>query len=158
MGLMAVAACGYSFNSPVPEHLNTVYVQTFDNQTREFQITQDLTERVINQFITQSRLRLVGSEEEADLLVRGTILDYEEQALSYDPGEQLDPEVFSRRVTLTVDITMDDQVEERVLWENSSLREWGEFSEDQGETVDVGIDRAVQKIAEAVLRNVVEEF
>ncbi len=153
-----LTGCGYSFRSPVPAHLDTVYVPTFENETREFQLTQQLTERVINEFLNESRLVIVGEEEEADLIVRGTIVDYEEEALSYDPGQAADPDVFTRRIVLTVDLELQDRVEKRPLWENPSLSMWGEFSEEQGEDRQVGIDRAVDKIAEEVLRHVVEEF
>ncbi|MBW3661331.1 MAG: hypothetical protein KY397_06840 [Gemmatimonadetes bacterium] len=155
---VAVAACGYSFRSPVPPHLNTVYVPTFENETREFQLTQQLTERMIDELQNESRLRLAGDEEDADLVVRGTITNYEEEALAYDPGQAANPNVFSRRVLLTVDITLEDRVNRETLWENPSLREWGEFSEENGETREDGIRRALEKIAEEVLRNVVEEF
>ena len=155
---IAVSACGYSFRSPVPAHLNTVYVPTFENETREFQITQQLTERVINEFLSESRLNLVSEEEDADLVVRGTILDYEEEALSYDPGERVNPDVFTRRVVLRVDVSLRDEVRDELLWENRALVEWGEFNEDDGETRETGIDRAVEKIAEEVLRHVAEEF
>ncbi|HUP01247.1 MAG TPA: LptE family protein [Gemmatimonadota bacterium] len=153
-----MAGCGYSFRSPVPEHLGTVYVPTFENETREFQLTQQLTERIINEFLNESRLDIVGGEESADLVVRGTILDYEEEALSYDPGVSADPNVFARRVVLTVDLTLEDRVRDRSLWENPSLSMWGEFSEEQNEDRETGIARAVDKIAEEVLRHVVEEF
>src|SRR5687767_15887605 len=82
VALAGIVACGYSFRSPVPAHLETVYVPTFQNETREFQLTQQLTERVIGEFLNESRLRLVGDEEDADLLVLGTIKSYEEEALS----------------------------------------------------------------------------
>ena len=75
--LSSALACGYSFRSPVPAHLDTLYVLTFENETREFQLTQQLTERVVNEFLNESRLRLVGDEEDADLVVLGTIKDYE---------------------------------------------------------------------------------
>lgn len=156
--LLALAGCAYSFRSPVPEHLSTVYVPTFENETREFQLTQQLTESVINEFLNESRLELVGDEEGADLVVRGTIVDYEEEALSYDPGRAADPDVFTRRVILTVDLKLEDRVQERTLWENPSLAEWGEFSEEQNEDREAGIGRAIEKIAEEILRHVVEEF
>ena len=156
--LIAVAACGYSFRSPVPAHLNTVYVPTFENETREFQLTQQLTERVINEFLNESRLQLVSDEEEADLVVLGAIRDYQEEALSYDPGQEANPDVFTRRILLTVDLRLQDRVQDETLWENPSLTEWGEFNEEANEDREVGIDRAVDKIAEEILRHVVEEF
>jgi len=158
LALAAVAACGYSFRSPVPAHLQTVYVPTFQNETREFQLTQQVTERVIGEFLNESRLRLVADEEDADLLVVGIVKSYDEEALSYDPGQAANPDVFSRRVLLTLDVRLEDQVREETLWENASLREWGEFSEERGETREDGIQRAVDKIAEELLRHVVEEF
>ena len=106
--LSVALACGYSFRSPVPAHLDTLYVLTFENETREFQLTQQLTERVVNEFLNESRLRLVGDEEDADLVVLGTIKDYEEEALSYDPRQGANPDVFTRRVLLTVDVSYDD--------------------------------------------------
>lgn len=158
LALLCLEGCGYSFRSPVPAHLNTVYVPTFENDTREFQLTQQLTERVINEFLNESRLEIVADEEAANLVVRGRIVDYEEEALSYDPGQAADPDVFSRRIVLTVDLTLQDRVEDRTLWENPALSMWGEFSEEQNEDRQVGIARAVEKIAEEVLRHVVEEF
>ena len=155
---IALAACGYSFRSPVPPHLETVYVPTFENETREFQLTQQTTEQVINEFLNESRLTLAGGEDEADLVVIGTITDYEEEALSYDPGRAANPNVFSRRVLLTIDIRLEDRVEDETLWENPTLQEWGEFSEEDGETREDGIRRALEKIGEEILRNVVEEF
>ena len=153
-----LAACGYSFRSPVPAHLQTVYVPTFQNETREFQLTQQVTERVIGEFLNESRLQLVAEEEDADLLVLGTVKNYEEEALSYDPGQAANPDVFSRRVLLVLDVRLEDQVQEETLWENASLREWGEFSEERGETREDGIQRAIDKVAEELLRHVVEEF
>lgn len=158
LALAGTLACGYSFRSPVPAHLNTVYVPTFENETREFQLTQQITERVIGEFLNESRLRLVGNEEDADLLVLGAVKLYEEEALSYDPGQAANPDVFSRRVLVTVDVRLEDQVREETLWENASLRQWGEFSEERGETREDGITRALDKISEEILRHVVEEF
>ena len=158
LALAFLAACGYSFRSPVPAHLQTVYVPTFQNETREFQLTQQVTERVIGEFLNESRLQLVADEDEADLLVVGTVKSYEEEALSYDPGQAANPDVFSRRVLLVLDVRLEDQVREETLWENASLREWGEFSEERGETREDGIQRAIDKVAEELLRHVVEEF
>lgn len=156
--LGATVACGYAFRSPIPAHLQTLYVPTFENETREFQLTQQITEGVIEEFLNESGLRLVGSEEEADLVVRGTIKGYEEEALSYDPGRAANPDVFTRRVILTLDVALQDRVEDATLWESASLREWGEFNEEQGESRENGIVRAIEKIAEQLLRNTTEEF
>lgn len=152
------AGCGYTFRSPIPEHLRTVYIPTFENETREFQLTQQLTERVIDEFLNESRLRLASNAEEADLVVHGTIVDYREEALSYDPRRAVNPDVFTRRVVLTVDLRLEDRVRDETLWENPSLSQWGEFDEERGETLEEGIRRALEKIAEEALRNIVEEF
>ena len=158
VAVFATSGCGYAFRSPVPDHLQTVYVPTFENDTREFLITQQLTESVINEFLNESRLRLVAAEEDADLLVSGRITQYEEEALSYDPGQEATADVFERRIVLSVTVRIEDRVRERTLWENNRLRHWGEFNENEGETRETGIERAIEKIAEEVLRHVAEEF
>lgn len=157
-GALLLAACGYSFRSPVPPHLETIYVPTFENDTREFALTQELTDRVITEFQNESRLRFVGDEEEADLVVRGTINEYREEALSYDPRTGANPDVFSRRVLVSVDVEIEDQVRDETLWESPSLTMWGEFNEERQETRETGIERALEKIAEEILRHVAEEF
>lgn len=154
----ATAGCGYSFRSPIPPHLGSVYVPTFENETREFTLTQQLTERVINEFLNESRLRLAGDAENADLVIQGTITEYVEEALQYDPRTGANPDVFSRRVLITIDVELEDRVREETLWENPSLTMWGEFNEEQNETRETGIERALEKIAEEILRHVAEEF
>lgn len=156
--LLVALGCGYSFRSPIPAHLRTVYVPTLQNETREFQLTQQLTERIINEFLTESRLQLVADEEDADLVVRGTILEYDEEALAYDPGRTANPDVFTRRVLLTVELELEDLVEDEVLWQAGRHVAWGEFNEEENEDREVGIERAIEKIAEEILRHVVEEF
>ena len=156
--LLVAAGCGYSFRSPVPEHLDTVYVPTFENETREFALTQQLTERVIDEFLNESPLRLAGDEDDADLVVRGIITGYEEEALSYDPRLGGNPDVFARRVLVSVDVELHDAVRDETVWENPALTMWGEFNEEQGETREAGIERALVKIAEELLRHVAEEF
>ena len=156
--IAAATGCGYSFRSPVPPHLETVYVPTFENDTREFALTQQMTERVLNEFLNESRLRIAGGEDDADLVVRGTITDYREEALSYDPRTGGNPDVFTRRVLVNVDVELTDRVRDETLWENPQLTMWGEFNEETGESREVGIERAIEKIAEEILRHVVEEF
>ena len=158
LAAVAAAACGYSFRSPVPEHLDTVYVPTFENETREFALTQQVTEGVLNKFLNESRLRIAADEEDADLVVRGTILDYQEEALSYDPRSGANPDVFTRRVLISMDVALDDRVRDQVLWENAQLTMWGEFNEEAGESRETGIERALEKISEEILRHVAEEF
>lgn len=153
-----VAGCGYSFRSPVPAHLDTVYIPTFENETREFSLTQQMTDAVQERFLNESRLRIASDEDDADLVVRGTIVDYNEEALSYDPRTGANPDVFTRRVLVSVDIELDDRVQDRMLWENSQLVMWGEFNEEAGESRETGIERALDKISEEILRHVAEEF
>lgn len=158
MAAALVAGCGYSFRSPVPAHLDTVYIPTFENETREFSLTQQLTEAVLDRFLNESRLRIAADEEDADLVVRGTIVDYTEEALSYDPRTGGNPDVFTRRVLVSVDVELDDRVQDRMLWENAQLMMWGEFNEEAGESRETGIERALEKISEEILRHVAEEF
>jgi hypothetical protein len=49
-----------------------------------------------------------------------------------------------------------DRVENKQIWSNPNLSQFGEFSESEGR--DVGVERAVVKIADEILSHAAQEF
>lgn len=151
--LVVVTGCLYTTRSRLPSHIRTFTIPTFENQTSEFFLAQLLTDRLIEQFQTEGDLK-VASPDEADSIVRGTILDYQEEALTF--GGVRESEVGRRRVRITVSVEFYDRVRGAVVWRSHSLERWGEFEPDEG--LEVGIGQAVAKIAEDILSNAVERW
>ncbi|MBA2563852.1 MAG: LptE family protein [Gemmatimonadetes bacterium] len=151
--LTALAACGYSFRSQLAPHLNTLYIPTLVNETSEFQLTQTLTDALTREFLNRSSLR-PGTEDAADAELRGTISGFDERAVTFESGE--DVRVFTRQVVITLDVELLDRVENRTIWSNPNLSEFGEFTESEGR--DRGVERAIVKIAETILSHAAQDF
>ncbi|HEY7530997.1 MAG TPA: LptE family protein [Gemmatimonadota bacterium] len=147
------AACGYSFRSQLPAHLQTIYIPTLGNETSEFGLTQLLTDALTREFLNRSALT-PGTEDGSDAELRGTITGFAERAVTFESGE--DVTVFTRQVVISLDVELVDRVENEVLWSDPNLTEFGEFTEEEGR--ERGVDRAVVKIAETILSRAAEDF
>ncbi|KPK03502.1 MAG: hypothetical protein AMS20_10495 [Gemmatimonas sp. SG8_28] len=129
LALLAAAShgCLYGFaGGGLPSHIKTVAILPFDNQTAEPSLTQEVSEALTEAMERRLGLRL-SSEESADAVVRGTIVRYEpDLLLSQRPGEgQL--EVTRRRVRITLSVEIYDQIEDKALWQRSSMSIDGEY-------------------------------
>ena len=142
---LAGTACNYSFRagSFPPDHINSVAVLPFENQTDRFELTQE-----VHQVLLQDLARALGvqnaAEDNADAVVRGTIRRYDLTAPLYRAGE--DPsraEVLQREVALAVQVEIVDLVENVILWESANLLARGQYLEDS-ETEEIGREEAIE--------------
>ncbi len=146
---LASGGCLYGFaGGGLPSHVKTVAVLPFDNQTAEPTLTQEVNDAVLQAMEQRLGLRL-ATEETASAVVRGTIVRYDpDLLLSQVPGEG-QVTVTRRRVRLTLNIEVYDQVEGRVLWQRSGLVEDGEYNPPQEtEGRRVALEKLVADIVE----------
>lgn len=148
--LLALGGCGvYTFTGGggLPGHIDTIAILPFENQTTQFTLTQELTQALLDE--VPGRLGLnPANEREADAILRGTILRYNDRAVNYQPDPE-GPVIFQRRVDVSVSVEIYDVVEDQVLWSARSLSAQGEYlpdsqTEQQGR--QVAIDNLVQSI------------
>lgn len=100
--LLLPSACGtYRLGTTLPEHLRTVYVPTFVNETYEPGIEVDVTDAVTTRFRQDGNLRPVG-ESEADTIVTGKITDWNRRVLGYTDREEDDVEEYRLYVTAVI--------------------------------------------------------
>ncbi len=146
---LATSACLYGFaGGGLPGHVQTVAILPFDNQTAEPALTSEVNDAV--QLAMERRLGLrLASEETANAVVRGTIVSYEpDLLLSQVPGEQ-QVTVTRRRVRLTVNIEIYDQVEGRTLWQRTGLVVDGEYQPPlEGQGREVALEKLVADIVD----------
>jgi hypothetical protein len=139
--LLLLSSCGpYSTTSQIAPYLKTVYVPTFQNKTSEFSLPQLLTDGINETLLSQGNLK-ISSTEEADAVLRGTILAYKVEALAYESGGS----VTSRRVRILVDVEFVDQIKNKVLWKDERMERWGTFESSEAERD--GAVRAIEKLA-----------
>jgi hypothetical protein len=108
----------------LPKHIKTVAVPAFQNQALRYKIESRFTDAVVNELIHRGRgLRVQGSREGADAVIEGII-----KSFSYG-GVLLDDAGRARifEVTIVAAVTVRDQTENRVLYDNQNFVFRGEF-------------------------------
>lgn len=114
--LGGLLGCGYSFHASLDSRYQTIHVSAFRNESRETDLQAPLTTSLIRRFVADGRLRVVNRDR-ADLVLEGTLLDYEQRGLSFVDGT---PTQLS--VTITVSVRLLDGHTGDVLWEDPAFR------------------------------------
>jgi Lipopolysaccharide-assembly len=108
----------------LPAHIKTVAVPAFQNNALRYKIESRFTEAVVNELIHRGRgLRVQGNREGADAVIEGVI-----KSFSYS-GVLLDDKGRARvfEVTVVAAVTVRDQTENRVLYDNQNFVFRGEY-------------------------------
>ncbi|MFN2491514.1 MAG: LPS assembly lipoprotein LptE [Pyrinomonadaceae bacterium] len=108
----------------LPSRIKTVAVPAFQNNALRYKLESRFTEAVVNELIHRGRgLRVQGSREGADAVIEGII-----KSFSYS-GVLLDDKGRARifEVTIEAAITVRDQTENRVLYDNQNFVFRGEY-------------------------------
>jgi hypothetical protein len=155
---LIVSGCSYSFRAGTfpPDHISTIAVQPFDNETSRFELSGELYEHLLRTLPRALGIRTAG-EDVADAVVSGAIVRYDVIAPNYRAARQGQAaQVLQRQVSIGISVEIVDLVESVILWESRSLLAQGEFLE-ASETEDVGrleaIELLVQKIVDGAQSN-----
>lgn len=156
-GLLA-SGCGYSLRGNLPKHLQTVAVPVFQNRTLVPAVENFMTTAVLNAFMTNGRLRVVGVNE-ADAILDGEITSYSLQAISYDAAAN----VTQYRLTLTLNLAFRDVRQNRVLLQRRGYSDRVDFAipGTVAETIaaaETALQRVSTEIARTVVSFVIEQF
>lgn len=88
LALALAGGCGYSTGVRLPEHIQTVGVEVFGNDSRQRDIEADLQQQLSDAVARLVHARLVPPEQ-ADLIVRGRIVDYARRGGIRSPQNEL---------------------------------------------------------------------
>jgi hypothetical protein len=154
VALMLAGCSHYGFSPSVKTHLSTVAVPILGNETLEFGVEQDVTDAIISEFTNDNSLRVVG-EEEADSMLRGTVVGYERPVISYDAGGN--PRDY--KVRIVARLTYEDLKRKVTVWDGE-IDGWAVYSVG-GEggaltTEEEARAEAVAKLAQDVLSQTVQ--
>lgn len=108
----------------LPKHIKTVAVPAFQNNALRYKIGSRFADAVINELIHRGRgLRVQGDREGADAVIEGII-----KSFTYS-GVLLDDKGRARIFEVTVEaaVTVRDQTENRVLYDNQNFVFRGEY-------------------------------
>ncbi len=152
IGLAAVflvSSCGYHFSGTgavVPEGLKTISIPVFFNGTNEPYIDVEVTQAVVEEFMTDGRLKVVGLEE-ADLALIGRVIKYEVKPLSYNSASS----ALQYQVHLVVQARLENVRSKKILWQEPRI-ESGFISDyavsyDVAGRADIGLTKIAKEAA-----------
>ena len=137
----------------LPARIKTVAVPAFQNEALRYKVGSRFTDAVVNELIHRGRgLRVQGEREGADAVIEGVI-----KSFSYS-GVLLDDKGRARifEVTIEVAVTVRDQTENKVLYDNQHFVFRGEyeFANDPRNFFneeDPAVDRLARNFAESIV-------
>ena len=146
--LLTQSACLYGFaGGGLPDHIDTVAVLPFDNDTPVSVIPRELLDALRPDIESSLGVRSVA-EARADAIVRGRILRYDPDipiAYSADPNQQT---AARRRLEIAVDVEILDQTTGKTLWQRRGLVAQGDYDERQE---DDGRRRAIEQLVRDII-------
>ena len=146
--------------SELPPHIKTVAVPAFQNNALRFKIEHRFTEAVMNELIHRGHgLRVQSEREGADAVIDGVVKSF---AFS---GVLLDDKGRARvfEVTITAAVTVRDQHENHVLYDNQNFVFRGEFEfandpRNFFNEEDPAVMRMARSFAESIVSTLINGF
>jgi hypothetical protein len=119
LSLLLLSSCGYRFTSVggiVPEDTKTIAIPAFINGTAEPYVDVEVTKAVVNEFLTDGRLKVV-SPETADLVLKGKVTKFVMTPSSYTA----DNYVLSYTVSIGLNVTVEDVKTHKIILQDTGI-------------------------------------
>lgn len=160
---LLLPGCGYKVGGQpdlLPSTLKTIAIPAFGNSTSRYKLTESLPSAISREFLSRTRYRVVADMNEADAILRGTVLNY----MSY-------PTIFDQRtgraagiqLSIFLDVHLVERESGKVLFERRNMEVRGryEVAVDQAQYFDESAEalkRVSQEVARQVVSSVLEAF
>jgi outer membrane lipopolysaccharide assembly protein LptE/RlpB len=116
------AACGYHLvgtTSFLPDDIENLYVESFENRTRWVDMDQRLMEAMTLEWVRRGRLHLVDSADKADVVLSGVIQNLGVIPVSYDEQGRANEYQMNLQAAVQLKDVRGDEPE--VLWEDKAF-------------------------------------
>jgi outer membrane lipopolysaccharide assembly protein LptE/RlpB len=157
-----VTGCGYhlSGSNRLPSDIETVAVPVFHNNTFEPTLENAVTAAVKQEFLTTSRLKVVNDPDQADLVVKGTIVSYGLTPLSFDSSRTV---VLEYRLHIRAAVSVEAPRTKKVFWTDPGMEAVAEYLVNPDTAANQvaenhAIEEASKQFAENVVHRVLEGF
>lgn len=112
---------------------------------------ENLSQGVINAFVRDNTLRVVENEEDADLVLKGTILEVQTRRTSISPQEVVE----LQQLVVSVKVECLNRHTNKPLW-SATISDFGQVSGDANQAEqDQAIDTAVEKVIAEILNRTI---
>lgn len=163
LSTLLLTGCGYhTLNSAahLPSTVHTLAIPSFKNNTQSYHTQAVFTQAVIREFNSSSSLRVVsGDDPDADATLRGTILTFQINPLTYD---NTTGQTSTYLVTITTRLELVDR-NGKVIWQNPSylFRQQYEQIQDLASFIQedsAATRRLAREFASAAVADILESF
>ena len=157
------AGCGYRTAGhaiTLPQNVRTIAIPGFVSQSPTFRVEQVITDAVVREFNTRTRLHVIHeTKADADAVLKGTVLSATAAPLAYDSKTGRAASVL---VTVSMQVTLTDR-DGKVLFQNPSYlfheqyelsRELSSFFEEDSSAMD----RLSRDFARTLVANILEGY
>jgi hypothetical protein len=161
--------CGYSRGNLLPSNLKTIYIDNFKNAVDiDKEITEgarytlyrpglenDITEAVVERFVFDGNLK-IASEKGADLILRGSLVDYRQEALRYDTNDDVEEYL----IKITVDMELGDAANDKLLWKETGFTGEATYKTEGrlAASEDTAREEAIEDLARRIVERTIEEW
>ena len=148
---LMLSGCNYSFRSgSFPDHIRTVAILPFENDTNRFELTQEIHEELLRELPRALGITNAG-EDVADAIVQGRIVRYDLTTPLFRPGQERDQvDVLQRQVSIRVEVELIDLAQNVILWDDFALTSEGQYLE-ESESEEVGRVEAIQLLVQRIV-------
>jgi outer membrane lipopolysaccharide assembly protein LptE/RlpB len=118
---VAFGGCGYQFGGGegvIPRDAQTIFVEPFNNRTRDVGIEKELTTAVRVELYRRGRLRLVDQAELADVILSGVVRSLDNQTATVNRYD----EVLQLEAHLIVDVNLRRREPNEIVWSDRGIR------------------------------------
>jgi hypothetical protein len=162
-GALSSAGCGYHVSGHadlLPKTIRTIAVPAFGNNTLRYKLSDRLAQTITRELISRTRYRVVHNENEADAVLRGSVVNFMAFPTTFDTATGRAAGV---QVSVGLQLTLQQRESGKVLYQNPGMevRERYEISVDPVayfEESDTALDRLSHTVARAVVSAILENF
>lgn len=164
---VGLPGCGYSLagrGSFLPEYIKVIGVPTFANRTTLFNLETQMTEKVRGELIGRGKYKIVPETQNVDAVLIGEITGVAVAPLTFT-GQQL---ASRYAITMSARVSLQDQRENKLLWENPSLVFRQEYDAQSGQNAtdpaaffgqdQNALDRMTTEFARSIVSALLEAF
>ena len=134
ISIFLIVGCSYySMAGSIPANINNVHIPLIENDTAEFEISENLTSKITQEIAIQNILKITDNSN-SDSTILGVITSATDRPFTFDSNEQVDEYRFS----ISVKILWVDNENEKNLFEKT-FTGFGNYSINNDPSSD-GID------------------
>ena len=155
--------CGYHVAGRadlIPKQIKTIAIPSFGNGTVRYKLARRVSADVAREFIARTRYRIVADPEQADAVLVGSLVNFNNYPTIFDPSSFRATGV---QVVATFQLTLTDRHTGKVLFSRPSyeFRERYEISLDPQtyfDESDTAVERLSRDVARSVVSAILENF